>query len=162
METLDYIDIRRWSDENRERYLEPVIIYTQSFNGMLRLGESEYACFTVRGHTNGASWNPFFGFILWLDKRHRKVNWGAVGHDFLYQKAGTQIPFYIFDKQNKKRSKKIGSFYVDQKQSDVFIREKCKQLGANLYQRWMIYTGLRIGGRVAFNRYTNFNETTKK
>jgi hypothetical protein len=151
--TIDWVNTRRAPDENRERFLNPVLIYTEVFNDRLGLGEGDYSCFVIPDDefTDGASWSPLTTLLLWMDKRDSKVYWGAIGHDYLYRSK--KITFYHFDKENRIKGDKIAIIEPTQKEADIFIREKAKTLGSGLYRRWMIYLGLRIGGFKAWNRY---------
>lgn len=150
-----------WVDfrDDEERLENPVLIYTQTFNDLLGLRDDEWSCFEVphRSSTNGASWNPFISLLLWLHKRDPKVRLAALGHDFMYRVAGTKIKFYKFDRKEKIKLDKIANKELTRDQVDVFIKEKSKDLGANLYQRNMIYLGLRIGGGKSWKRYFKFN-----
>lgn len=157
--TIDGMNI--WVDfrDDEEKLQNPVIIYTRLFNHLLNIRDDEWACFEVPylSSTNGASWNPLISLLLWLHKRDPKVRLAALGHDWIYRMAGSKIKFFRFDKQNRIKGDKLASIKISRDQADMFIRKKAGYLGANFYQRWMIYLGLKIGGWRSWNRYYKFN-----
>lgn len=150
-----------WADfrDDEERLENPVLIYTQVFNERLGLADNQWGCFVVPAgsSTNGASWSPITTFLLWLHKRDPTIRLAALGHDEMYRSAGKNVVFREFDRQTRKAGDKVGNIEITRKEADKFIRVKAKRTGANIYQRWMIYLGLRIGGGRSWKRYYKFN-----
>ena len=150
-----------WADfrDDEERLEHNVLIETQVFNQRLGIADNQWACFVVPAgsSTNGASWSPITTTLLWLHKRDPSIRRAALGHDEMYRSAGKPIEFRRFDRRNRKALEKVGVIELSRKEADKFIRVSSKETGANLYQRWMIYLGLKIGGGKSWKRYFKFN-----
>jgi hypothetical protein len=73
-----------------------------------------------------------------------KYDRGAVVHDALYQWGA------------------VNATAITRDMADRTLREAMQVCGVGRVQRWMIYTGVRIGGWVVWNRYRSFKSQVSR
>jgi len=141
-------------DTGLEFLEKPLLIWTQSWNKRFGLGRGEYIAFIAKKGTNndGASIPKFIRPLLWVCPRDKTIKLPAVGHDYLY--AEQDVELFVYNKAKGKIVKNLGVQHISQREADIFIRDKMKAMGANLYDRQMVHAGLYVGGGFSYREHT--------